>query len=134
MKKLPDMKFRITSPEQSAAIQEKLFSLGYAWAGVYSERYVRFTDKPFLYFNRGMVQCSGGGDAYFNAEPHQECVLEGGEFVPVGQNDQGGSAALTRCAAARDGECRHANCPQLRDNEPKASGRHCPLDTQDDED
>lgn len=32
------------------------------------------------------------------------------------------------CWAGRDGECSHAGCPQLRDNEPTASGRHCPLD------
>ena len=37
-------------------------------------------------------------------------------------------APLTRCAAGRDGECGHAQCPQLRDKEPAASGRHCPLD------
>lgn len=36
--------------------------------------------------------------------------------------------ALTRCAAGRDGECGHAQCPQLRDGEPAATGRHCPLD------
>jgi hypothetical protein len=36
---------------------------------------------------------------------------------------------LTRCAAARDGDCTHKQCPQLRDNEPAATGRHCPLDT-----
>ena len=38
-------------------------------------------------------------------------------------------APLTSCAADRDGECVHAQCPQLRDNEPRATGRHCPLDT-----
>jgi hypothetical protein len=40
---------------------------------------------------------------------------------------------LTRCAANRDGECGHGQCPQLRDNEPLATGRHCPLDVEDDE-
>jgi hypothetical protein len=35
---------------------------------------------------------------------------------------------LMRCAADRDGECVHAQCPQLRDNEPAKSRRHCPLD------
>lgn len=35
---------------------------------------------------------------------------------------------LIGCAASRDGECRHSQCPQLRDNEPNNSGRHCPLD------
>lgn len=35
---------------------------------------------------------------------------------------------ITHCAAGRDGECGHALCPQLRDKEPRATGRHCPLD------
>jgi hypothetical protein len=34
---------------------------------------------------------------------------------------------LTSCASHQDGDCSHKQCPQLRDNEPKASGRSCPL-------
>ncbi len=41
---------------------------------------------------------------------------------------------LQRCAAARDGECNHAQCPQLRDGEPENSGRHCPIDNWDEDD
>lgn len=41
-----------------------------------------------------------------------------------------GDKALKRCAAGRDGECGHAQCPQLRDGEPAKSGRHCPLDNE----
>jgi hypothetical protein len=33
-----------------------------------------------------------------------------------------------RCHAHSDGECFWKECPQLRDKEPEASGRHCPLD------
>ena len=40
------------------------------------------------------------------------------------------AAQLTHCAAGHDGECGHAQCPQLRDNEPHATGRHCPLDSE----
>lgn len=40
---------------------------------------------------------------------------------------------LVRCAAGRDGECFHSQCPQLRDGEPVKSGRHCPLDVRDEE-
>lgn len=40
---------------------------------------------------------------------------------------------LTSCAAGKDGECGHRLCPQLRDNEPAASGRHCPLDSHQDD-
>jgi hypothetical protein len=43
-------------------------------------------------------------------------------------------APLKGCAAARDGDCSHSECPQLRDNEPHATGRHCPLDTHKEED
>ena len=46
----------------------------------------------------------------------------------VASHDTQGAAPLTRCAAGRDGECGHAQCPQLRDNEPCTTGRHCPLD------
>lgn len=35
---------------------------------------------------------------------------------------------LTQCRAGRDGDCYHPQCPQTRDNEPHATGRHCPLD------
>jgi len=38
------------------------------------------------------------------------------------------------CHAGRDGECCWVGCPQLRDNEPVATGRHCPLDTRDETD
>jgi hypothetical protein len=40
---------------------------------------------------------------------------------------------LVRCASDRDGDCTHTQCPQLRDNEPKRSGRHCPLDMRGDD-
>jgi hypothetical protein len=35
------------------------------------------------------------------------------------------------CHAGRDGDCNWAPCPQERDGEPAATGRHCPLDTHD---
>lgn len=41
---------------------------------------------------------------------------------------------LVHCAADKDGECRHKDCPQIRDDEPKRSGRHCPIDTRPDDD
>lgn len=41
---------------------------------------------------------------------------------------------LLRCAAHKDGDCTDARCPQNRDGEPMNTGRHCPLDTQDEDD
>lgn len=38
----------------------------------------------------------------------------------------------TRCHAGSDGECNWKSCPQLRDDEPGRSGRHCPLDNRED--
>ena len=35
---------------------------------------------------------------------------------------------IPQCYAGRDGECHWRFCPQLRDNEPESSNRHCPLD------
>lgn len=35
---------------------------------------------------------------------------------------------LLHCHAGSDGECNWKSCPQLRDGEPKKSGRHCPQD------
>lgn len=32
------------------------------------------------------------------------------------------------CMGSRDGDCCWSECPQLRDGEPGANGRHCPLD------
>lgn len=36
-----------------------------------------------------------------------------------------------RCHGDRDGDCDWESCPQIRDVEPAATGRHCPLDTED---
>lgn len=41
---------------------------------------------------------------------------------------------LIRCAAGRDGDCIHPDCPQNKEGEPAKTGRHCPLDVEDDED
>jgi hypothetical protein len=38
---------------------------------------------------------------------------------------------FTRCQADDDGYCDWSECPQLRDGEPACSGRHCPLDLDD---
>ncbi len=35
---------------------------------------------------------------------------------------------VAMCGASKDGECSASWCPQLRDEEPQTSGRHCPFD------
>lgn len=37
---------------------------------------------------------------------------------------------VPKCNADNDGDCEWAECPQLRDGEPKTSGRHCPYDAE----
>lgn len=37
------------------------------------------------------------------------------------------------CHSDDDGDCNWAKCPQLRDKEPRRTGRHCPLDKRRDE-
>lgn len=49
-------------------------------------------------------------------------------LTPAGHAARLATSTPRTCWADRDGECTHAGCPQLRDNEPAASGRHCPLD------
>lgn len=43
-----------------------------------------------------------------------------GQIQFTGQQGKG-------CHAGKDGDCIWPECPQLRDNEPAASGRSCPL-------
>jgi hypothetical protein len=52
------------------------------------------------------------------------------EVAACAAEQKGGASPLTRCGAGRDGECGHTQCPQLRDGEPRATGRHCPLDSE----
>lgn len=65
--------------------------------------------------------------------------VEGGDTATIAPAPEGVvmrppfKKPLEHCAAARDGECSHKDCPQLRDNEPMATGRHCPIDDWDDE-
>ena len=40
---------------------------------------------------------------------------------------------MTRCHSDDDGHCDWLECPQLRDKEPAATGRHCPLDKRDED-
>ena len=51
-----------------------------------------------------------------------------------GPNDTRGAqsgireAGIPGCHAGKDGDCCWEKCPQIRDDEPKKTGRHCPLD------
>lgn len=49
------------------------------------------------------------------------------ELATAAEHDPRRAQPITRCASDRDGDCSHHACPQLRDREPQASGRSCPL-------
>ena len=70
-------------------------------------------------------------------EPMAVVVLarkaEGGE-APARKEPSPGAKVIAQCQAGNDGECVHKSCPQLRDNEPLKTGRHCPLDVLSDDD
>lgn len=69
--------------------------------------------------------------------PHSDAVIPGSlcvNNVPAGVAIPVVSNVLLRCAADRDGDCDHAQCPQIRDGEPKATGRSCPIACWEDDD
>jgi hypothetical protein len=52
------------------------------------------------------------------------------EFVKQAVAERGEVGSAPHCHADSDGECTWDGCPQLRDGEPKKSGRHCPYDVE----
>lgn len=50
------------------------------------------------------------------------------ELARLGAREGGSSGTIAGCQADDDGDCVWRDCPQLRDGEPKKSGRHCPRD------
>ena len=57
-------------------------------------------------------------------QPMTKGVVSGGQERRTGQRRD----PDFYCRADQDGDCYWDECPQLRDGEPEASGRHCPLD------
>lgn len=88
-----------------------------------------------LMWEPGWTAVSGAGQAWIHsnievARRHQLYAPEGAwenyeRAVAVLADDEG-----VHCRANRDGDCYWRRCPQIRDNEPVKSGRHCPLDIQ----
>lgn len=53
------------------------------------------------------------------------------EFVSIPEAYARAKAQVDACHAGTDGDCVWEQCPQLRDDEPIATGRRCPRDTTD---
>lgn len=58
---------------------------------------------------------------------------EDGSTKPMWFSNDGKPEEEWVCQGSRDGDCVWPKCPQIRDGEPKRSGRHCPLDNWPDE-
>jgi hypothetical protein len=58
-----------------------------------------------------------------------EKILKGAGWSTPPFRFDPGRRVLTRCQADDDGYCDWQGCPQLRDKEPRTTGRHCPLDS-----
>jgi hypothetical protein len=50
------------------------------------------------------------------------------EAMAAPDGTRGDYRSASACRAHRDGDCFWAKCPQIADDEPNATGRHCPLD------
>lgn len=76
------MKFRVKDEEHSKAIQEKLFSLGYSWCGLY--KIAQYCTMPFLFAEDRFITYDVGPDSdYFDDHQEEEYVLLNGELVPA---------------------------------------------------
>jgi len=76
MSSLKAIKFKITSPEHSAAVQSKLFEMGYAWCGYIKE--AKYTDAKYLFagtFGGNEITYEINDAAYFKEHATEEYVL-----------------------------------------------------------
>lgn len=74
------MKFKVSTVEESEALQNYLFSLGYKWSGEVDEKAARNSTHPFLYSEPdGYITYSDSkfGETFFNKQTnHKEMVVE----------------------------------------------------------
>jgi hypothetical protein len=82
------------------------------------------------------------GEEEPGTDRHYDLVMEvasRGLHEEARRGQEGGNAEqwvlnVDPCQADQDGYCVWGGCPQLRDGEPSSSGRHCPMDSLDDDD
>lgn len=70
---LPDMKFRVNSPEHSKAIQNRLFELRLSWLS--GDEFVKNAESHFLYVNEGNIH-HGNSLHVFDTEEARETTLD----------------------------------------------------------
>jgi len=88
-------------------------------------------DTPFPPGCKG--QFADDGDVCAAHVAAKAAAPEAGPRVITLKQGRNAGQHLASCAANREGDCNHRLCPQIKDGEPSTTGRHCPLDNQEDE-
>ena len=73
MKLTKALKFRVHSPEHSEAIQRRLFELG---ASLFNGYFPLYTDKQYLYVQKGGYMNHGTDSVTFEASREKEATLD----------------------------------------------------------
>lgn len=81
-----EMKFSVSSQEQSKQLQEVLFKIGYKWQGDFSQK-VQLTDKKFIYAAKGGDLTWGMQPSFFADMEKKEVdtnkfITEHNEMIP----------------------------------------------------
>ena len=71
-----NLKFRVYSPEHSAALQTKLLEFGFEWPGKRKKEIDIYTKFPYIYTAYNMILNYGTEDKYFNNHPNTEATLD----------------------------------------------------------
>ena len=70
---MKNLKFKVYNPEHSAAIQKRLFELGYEW--VLGNK-ISYIDKPYLYCHTSERITFGEDEHIFKKENNQLATLD----------------------------------------------------------
>jgi hypothetical protein len=74
---MKNLKFKVSTPEESREIQELLFQLGYEW--IHHRRKVKYTDKPYLFAksntNRKIITWDSCTEHFKTESEHLKCSV-----------------------------------------------------------
>ena len=68
-----NIKIRVSNPEESRVVQERLIGMGCSWAG--GDKFPKFLDETFLYVD-GNSLTYGGGETYFQSYHNPEMTVK----------------------------------------------------------
>lgn len=128
--------------ENEAKLVKESYDAGYSEAMLYARVCCGRLDNPEN--TKDYRDCARFLDLIFKSEIDEAARLrqsdsgdDSGKPPPDSENPvqryNAQERRFTKCQSDDDGDCDWGHCPQLRDNEPHATGRHCPLDGDDSE-